>query len=114
MPVARAYPIPQLIAACDDYFNRTGRRVTYEYTLIDGVNDRPEDAAELKNCWAEKPHHHINLIPLNPVTKTNHKRSNNVNLFAAELKKQFTLTVQLEEKTAVISTLHADSFAETA
>lgn len=86
MPVARAYPIPQLIAACDDYFNRTGRRVTYEYTLIDGVNDRPEDAAELKKLLGGKPHH-INLIPLNPVTETNHKRSNNVNLFAAELKK---------------------------
>ncbi|MGI6109651.1 MAG: 23S rRNA (adenine(2503)-C(2))-methyltransferase RlmN [Eubacteriaceae bacterium] len=86
MPVARAFPIDRLIQACDDYFDKTGRRVTYEYTLIDGVNDRPEDVAELKKLVGGKPHH-INLIPLNSVTETNHKRSHNVNLFASELKK---------------------------
>ncbi len=86
MPVAKAYPVPELMQACEDYFDKTGRRVTFEYTLIDGKNDRPEDVAELKKLLKGHPHH-INLIPLNDVTETDHKRSKNVNKFAAELKK---------------------------
>lgn len=86
MPVARAYPLPELVAAADEYFEKTGRRVTYEYTLIDGVNDRREDAAELKKLLGGRPNH-INLIPLNDVTENTLKSSHNVNLFNAELKK---------------------------
>lgn len=86
MPVAKAYPIDRLMDSCDRYFDKTGRRITYEYTLIDGKNDSMEDAKELKRLLGEKPHH-INLIPLNDVSETALKRSDNVNLFDAELKK---------------------------
>ena len=66
MPVANKYDITEVLAACDEYFKETGRRVSFEYSLVHGVNDTDEDAQELihllkhKNC-------HINLIPVNPV-----------------------------------------------
>ena len=66
MPVASAYGIEEVVDACRQYFEKTGRRVTFEYSLIGGVNDSAEDAAELAallsgmNC-------HVNLIPVNPV-----------------------------------------------
>ena len=66
MPIAGRYPLPQVMDACRYYFNETGRRLTFEYSLVGGVNDSPEDARQLAalvkgmNC-------HINLIPVNPV-----------------------------------------------
>lgn len=66
MPVANKYELQEVLAACDSYFEKTGRRVTFEYSLVHGVNDREEDARELaailkpRNC-------HLNLIPVNPV-----------------------------------------------
>ena len=66
MPVANKYEIHEVIDACRYYFEKTGRRVTFEYSLVAGVNDTDEDAAELSslvrgmNC-------HINLIPVNPI-----------------------------------------------
>lgn len=66
MPVASAWDIGDVVDACRQYFEKTGRRVTFEYSLIGGVNDSVEDAAELAallsgmNC-------HVNLIPVNPV-----------------------------------------------
>ncbi|MCC2255739.1 23S rRNA (adenine(2503)-C(2))-methyltransferase RlmN [Ruminococcus sp. CLA-AA-H200] len=66
MPVANRYDLQEVLSACDTYFEKTGRRVTFEYSLVHGVNDRDEDAAELaailkpRNC-------HLNLIPVNPV-----------------------------------------------
>ena len=66
MPVANKYELSEVLAACDAYFEKTGRRVTFEYSLVHGVNDRDEDARELtailkpRNC-------HLNLIPVNPV-----------------------------------------------
>ncbi len=66
MPIADKYQLPEVLKACEYYFEQTGRRVTYEYSLIQGVNDTPEDARQLcrlfrgKNC-------HLNLIPVNPV-----------------------------------------------
>jgi 23S rRNA (adenine2503-C2)-methyltransferase len=66
MPVAKRWPIDELIKACRDYFDITGRRISFEYALIDGVNDQPEHAMELikllKGMGA-----HVNLIPVNPV-----------------------------------------------
>ncbi len=70
MPVAKKYALPDVLSACDAYFEKTGRRVTCEYSLIDGVNDGPEDIRALiallgkKNC-------HLNLIPVNPVRERN-------------------------------------------
>ena len=66
MPVANKYDLSEVLDACDFYFRETGRRVTFEYSLVHGVNDTPEDAAELtrllkhRNC-------HLNLIPVNPI-----------------------------------------------
>ena len=66
MPIANRYTIDQIIEACKYYFNKTGRRVIFEYTLIKGVNDSKENAQELAkrlkglSC-------HVNVIPLNEV-----------------------------------------------
>lgn len=66
MPVANRYTLPEVLDACDEYFDRTGRRITFEYSLIDGVNDSDEDAREL-TAIARPRNCHINLIPVNPV-----------------------------------------------
>ena len=69
MPVSKAYPMPELLSACREYAEKTGRRVTFEYTLIKGVNDQKEHAEELVQrlrgmlC-------HVNLIPLNTVKES--------------------------------------------
>ena len=66
MPIAKKYRLDELMDASAYYFERTGRRITFEYSLISGVNDSREDAEELaeliggRNC-------HVNLIPVNPV-----------------------------------------------
>ena len=66
MPIANKYELQEVLEACDYYFDKTGRRITFEYSLVHGVNDLDEDANELvhilrhRNC-------HINLIPVNPI-----------------------------------------------
>lgn len=68
MPIANAYPMNELLPACRYYFEKTGRRVIFEYALIGGVNDSPAQARAL----AEKIRGmscHVNLIPLNPVAE---------------------------------------------
>ena len=73
MPVANKYELPDVLAACDYYFEKTGRRVTFEYSLVQGVNDQHEDAEELihilknRNC-------HLNLIPVNPIKERDFKK----------------------------------------
>ena len=75
MPVANKYDIHEVIDACRYYFEKTGRRVTFEYSLLGGVNDTDEDARELSrlihgmNC-------HVNLIPVNPIKERNYVQSN--------------------------------------
>lgn len=66
VPVNRRWPLAELLAACRDWARLTGRRVSAEYVLIGGVNDRPEDAARLARL-ARGTFGHINLIALNPV-----------------------------------------------
>ncbi len=66
MPVANRYSIRELMEACDYYFRQTGRRITFEYSLVGGVNDHDEDAAELTKL-AKPLCCHINLIPVNPI-----------------------------------------------
>jgi len=65
VPINRRYPLAALLAACRHHLSATGRRLSFEWALIDGVNDRPEDAAELANL-AVPLGAHVNLIPLNP------------------------------------------------
>jgi 23S rRNA (adenine2503-C2)-methyltransferase len=65
VPVNRRYPLPELRAACEDYLAAKGRRLSFEWALIDGVNDRPTDAGGLA-AIAHPLGAHVNLIPLNP------------------------------------------------
>ena len=78
MPVANKYGLQDVLHACDEYFEKTGRRITFEYSLVHGVNDTDEDAAELvrilkpRNC-------HLNLIPVNPVKERSFVRPSRKN-----------------------------------
>jgi 23S rRNA (adenine2503-C2)-methyltransferase len=65
VPVNRRYPIDRLMAACRYYLDRKGRRLSFEWALIDGVNDRAVDAGRLAGL-ARPLRAHVNLIPLNP------------------------------------------------
>ena len=69
MPVNKAYPIEVLLDACRRYFDATGRRIHFEYAMIDGVNDREEDAKEILRRMKGLPAH-FNLIPLNHVEES--------------------------------------------
>ena len=69
MPVNKAYPIDDLLEACRRYFAATGRRIHFEYAMIDGVNDREQDAKEILRRIKGLPAH-FNLIPLNHVEES--------------------------------------------
>lgn len=73
MPVARKYSINQLITACKDYAEKTGRRVSFEYTLIKGVNDSEANALELAERLSGMLSH-VNLIPVNDVKERGNVR----------------------------------------
>ncbi len=66
MPVANRYAIEELMEACAYYFEKTGRRITFEYALVGGVNDAKEDAEALGGL-CRKLNCHVNLIPVNPI-----------------------------------------------
>jgi len=74
MPIAERYSLDELMQACTYYFEKTGRRITFEYSLADGVNDKRADIEALislirpLNC-------HVNLIPINPVKERNFRQS---------------------------------------
>lgn len=74
MPVAKSFSIDQLMEACRNYFVKTGRRITFEYSLVGGVNDTEEDAAELIGLAAPLGAH-VNLIPVNPIRERNYVQS---------------------------------------
>ncbi|MCQ2512864.1 MAG: 23S rRNA (adenine(2503)-C(2))-methyltransferase RlmN [Lachnospiraceae bacterium] len=71
MPIAKKYSIQEILDACETYFKETGRRVTFEYCLIDGINDKPEHARELADLLKGKGTH-VNLIPVNPTPENNY------------------------------------------
>jgi 23S rRNA (adenine2503-C2)-methyltransferase len=74
MPVAKKYGYDELMEACREYTEKTGRRITFEYALIDGVNDTRECAVELAGRlmgWLA----HVNLIPLNEVSGREYKKT---------------------------------------
>jgi len=67
VPINRRYPIDAVVGACAAYLRAKGRRLSFEWALIDGVNDRPSDAVELASLCRRLPlAAHVNLIPLNP------------------------------------------------
>ena len=74
MPVAYKYKLEEVLKACDTYYEKTSRRITYEYSLVAGINDSAACANELakqlrgKNC-------HVNLIPVNPIKERDFKKS---------------------------------------
>lgn len=88
MPVNKKYPIKSLIDVCKEYITITNRRITFEYALIDGFNDSPEQALELGRLLKGLLCH-INLIPLNQVAERNFQKSNlaRVQAFKACLEK---------------------------
>ncbi len=74
MPIANRYSMEELLSACKYYFKETNRRMTFEYSLVAGVNDQPENAREL----CQKLHGfpcHVNLIPVNPIKERNFRQS---------------------------------------
>ena len=94
MPINRRYPIAELLSACRRYYRKTGRRISFEYTLIAGKNDTGEDAKRLAlllnralRTRTETMPIHVNLIPVNEVAETGFKRSGakSVKAFAAVL-----------------------------
>lgn len=98
MPVANSYSLQELMEACSYYFERTGRRITFEYSLVKGVNDTDEDAAQLiglirgQNC-------HVNLIPVNPIREREYVQSGRqaVEAFRSKLEKgRINVTVRRE------------------
>ncbi len=88
MPVNDKYSIDKLIAACKIYTKDTGRRITFEYSLIKGINDSIKDAKELSVLLSDI-HCHVNLIPVNEVKGTAYKKSNRARIqsFCEELGK---------------------------
>ena len=74
MPVAKRYSIAELMDACKYYFRLTGRRITFEYSLMGGVNDAGEDALRLSRL-AKPMGCHVNLIPVNPVKERDFVRA---------------------------------------
>lgn len=75
MPIARKYPLKEVLAACRDYFQTTGRRVTFEYSLVQGVNDNLKEAQELAALLKDFQGH-VNLIPVNPIKERDFVQSN--------------------------------------
>ncbi len=74
MPIANKYSIHEILEACTYYFDRTGRRVTFEYALIAGLNDSREQAERLAGL-VYPLHGHVNLIPVNHVEERDYRRS---------------------------------------
>ena len=81
MPINRKYPFQELIAACQHYTAHTGRRITFEYALMGGVNDQPEHAEELARVLQRLPLCHVNLIPVNYVPERNFIRTAKKDIF---------------------------------
>ena len=94
MPVNRAYDVDELFAACRDYFEQTGRRISFEYAMIDGVNDADWQADLIAKNLRGMPGH-VNLIPLNNVAESPLKPSRRTRKFQERLESRgVTATVR--------------------
>ena len=83
MPIANRYSIREIIQACLAYFEKTGRRISLEYVLIEGENDRLQDLDALSRLF-KGPMWHINLLPLNPIKEYKGKSSREERIYAFE------------------------------
>ena len=81
MPIARQYDLDTLLSACREHAEKTGRRVSFEYTLIKGRNDSPAHAEQLASLLSGMLCH-VNLIPLNPVAETGLQRTDKASVYA--------------------------------
>ena len=84
MPVNRAYDVEELFAACHRYFQKTGRRISFEYAMIDGINDHDWQAERIAQKLRGMPGH-VNLIPLNDVVESPYKPSRRIAAFQQKL-----------------------------
>lgn len=84
MPINKRFPLAELMRACDDYFAATGRRISFEFSLIEGINDTDESADELIELLRGKPCH-VNLIPINEVRERDFRKSKSVEHFRRRL-----------------------------
>lgn len=82
MPIANKYSLSELMDACRYYFMKTNRRITFEYALVKGVNDKKENARELCDLLKGLLSH-VNLIPINEIKENDYKKSNieDINIF---------------------------------
>ncbi len=98
MPIANRYSLTEVIEACRYYAEQTGRRVTFEYALVAGVNDSKEDAAALERLL--KPLNcHVNLIPVNPIKEREYRQSarTHIEAFKKHLEKnKINVTIRRE------------------
>lgn len=74
MPVANSFALKEVLAACREYFEQTGRRLTFEYSLVSGVNDNLQEAKALA-ALLKGMHGHVNLIPVNPIKERDYVQS---------------------------------------
>lgn len=81
MPVNKRYGVDELIGACKNYFDKTGRRISFEFALIAGVNDNRQTADELIRLLKPLSPCHVNLIPVNEIKEGPYKKSPNVKSF---------------------------------
>ncbi len=86
MPIAKAYPLPEVMQACREFADRTGRRMSFEYSVVKGVNDKSSDALELASLLHQYGFDdakgtrggregacHVNLIPVNPIAERDYE-----------------------------------------
>ncbi len=81
MPIAYKYELDDVLDACRYYFEKTGRRITFEYSLVGGVNDTPEDARRLGRLIGDL-NCHVNLIPVNPIKERDYVESEKAAIIA--------------------------------
>ncbi len=88
MPIAYKYEIHEVLQACRDYFEKTGRRISFEYSLVGGVNDSDADAKRLAELLKDM-NCHVNLIPVNPIKERDYIQSDRsvVEAFKTKLEK---------------------------
>lgn len=84
MPINKKYPLEELMKACRYYFAKTGRRISFEYSLIEGVNDTEQSAQELINLLGGMLCH-VNLIPINEIRERDFRKSRSVEMFRRRL-----------------------------
>ena len=98
MPIANRYSLDEVMDACRYYFEKTGRRLTFEYSLVQGVNDNLDEARALVRLIKDQ-HGHVNLIPVNPIKEREYVQSGRqaIEAFKNQLEKSgINVTVRRE------------------